>query len=139
MHAIGERMTNGPVDASQEHPSCRRDSQIPTAPPSLAALREMEERRKNAQDECETINHDEVSSGAGAVHPARFGARVDLLRTRFCCLSVGGLHLFPPHYLLHDSGRLYLQKRRSCCIYTIALDRSSVVRTTEVGGDRGLG
>ncbi len=32
MRTMGERMTNGPVDAGQEHPSYRRDSKIPTTP-----------------------------------------------------------------------------------------------------------
>ena len=38
MHAMGKRMTNGPVDASQEHPSYSRDSKIPTAPPVSSSI-----------------------------------------------------------------------------------------------------
>ena len=66
---------------------------------------------------------------AGAVHPAQFGGGVGLLCTCLCCLFAWRYASVP--YLLHDSGWLYLQKRPSCCTYTIALSRSSVVWTTE--------
>src|SRR5258708_26669581 len=72
---------------------------------------------------------------AGAVHPALFGGGVGLLCTCLCCLFAWRYASVP--YLLHDSGWLYLQKRPSCCTYAIALSRSSVVRTTEAGADRG--
>src|SRR5713226_1726772 len=72
---------------------------------------------------------------AGAVHPAQFGGGVGLLCTCLCCLFAWRYASVP--YLLHDSGWLYLQKRPSCCTYTIALSRSSVVWTTEAGGDSG--
>ncbi len=55
----------GPVNAGQEHPSYRRERELPVAPAPLAALLEAQERWENERDGSETTGNDAVSSGGG--------------------------------------------------------------------------